>query len=307
MMRGRALRAVSLAGALASAAACSRPRMSETPAAEDPRRAAVVRFWALVNEATTLRMAGDLERAARAYEEALSVDPRHEDSLYYLGHCQRELGDAIAARRIFSRLVEVNPASARGHMALAALLVSPEAREPLDLESAEAHLRRAHEINGEETGPMLRLGEVLIVQDRVQEAGTWLEAAARTNPRSVEAAFLAGYLLWEAGDRRGAVACLERAARAGQADAPLKGVLGEGDRKVPAVGSAQVAAPPLRDPMGRTLFGELARPLRNAEAATVAARADQLYGAVREARRALVLRRVEPRHAILASDRVLSR
>jgi len=298
-MQGRALRVVSLAGALASAAACGRARMSEAPAPEDPRRAAVVRFWASVNEATTLRMAGDFQRAARAYEEALRVDPRHEDSLYYLGHCQRELGDAIAARKVFSRLVGVNPASARGHLALAALLASPEGREPLDVEDAEAHLRRAHEINGEETGPMLRLGEVLIVQDRVQEARTWLEAAARTNPKSVEAAFLVGYLLWEAGDRRGAVACLERAARASQADAPPKGVLGEGDRKVASAGPEQVAAPPLRDPMGRTLFGELARPLRNADAATVVARADQLYGAVRAARRALALRRV---HASQGSD-----
>ena len=292
MMRGRALRVVSMAGALASAAGCGRPPTSEAPAAEDPRRAAVVRFWALVNEATTLRMAGDFERAARAYEEALRVDPRHEDSLYHLGHCQRELRDAIGARKVFSRLVEVNPASARGHLALAALLVSPEGREPLDVESAEAHLRRAHEINGEETGPMLRLGEVLIVQDRVQEARTWLEAAARTNPKSVEAAFLAGYLLWEAGDRVGAAGCLERAARASQADALPKGVLGEGDRRTPSAGSAQLAAPPLRDPMGRTLFSELARPLRNADPATIVARADQLYGAVREARRALASRRV---------------
>lgn len=238
-----------------------------------------------------MRTAGEYEKAAHAYEDALRIDPRHEDSLYYLGHCRRERHDTAAARRAFSRLVEVNPASTRGHLALAALLAAPEGTQPLDLEGAEAHLRRAHEINREETGAMLRLGEVLIVQGRVQEARTWLEAAARTNPKSVEAAFLAGYLLWEAGDRRGAAAWLERAVRASRADAPPKGVLGEGDRKVASTTHAQ-AAPPLRDPMGRTLFSECARPLGDGDSAAAVARLDRLYGGVRAARRTLVSRRV---------------
>lgn len=31
---------------------------------------------------------------------------------------------------------------------------------------------------------MVRLGELLIVRGRMQEARSWLEAAARTNPKS---------------------------------------------------------------------------------------------------------------------------
>ena len=137
---------------------------------------------------------------------------------------------------------------------------------------------------------MLRLGEVLIVQDRAEEARTWLEAAARTNPKSVEAVFLLGYLLWEAGDRRGAEGRLLGAARAARTDAPAKGVLGEGDRKAAVAAGPARAAPPLLEPMGRTLFSELAKPVRRPDADTVVTRVDSLYGAVREAKRAIAKR-----------------
>jgi hypothetical protein len=67
-------------------------------------------------------------------------------------------------------------------------------------------------------------------------------------------------------------------------------VLGEGDRRAPAAGAAHVAAPPLRDPMGRTLFSDIAAPLRDAGGPPVAVLADRLYGAVRQARRAMAPR-----------------
>jgi tetratricopeptide (TPR) repeat protein len=287
MRGGRVLPAIALGAALSGAVAC-RPAPEGEAAPDDPGRAAVVRFWATLEEATRLRMSGEFARAVEVYERTLSLDPRHEDSLYYLGYCRREAGDATGARRAFARLVDVNPASARGHLALAALLVSPDTAGPLDVEGAESHLRRAHEINAEETGAMVRLAEVLIVRGDVAEAGTWLDAAARTNPRSVEAAFLAGYLRWEDGDGAGARAWLRRAIEAAQAAAPSRGVLGEGDRRG---GAGQAAAPPLPQPMGRTLFGDLATPLRDGgPTAGLERRADRLYEAVREMRRSLASR-----------------
>ncbi len=264
------------------------PAASAVP---NEQRQRVLLFWQRLGAATDARIAGEGARARDLYLEALRLDPGHEDSLYYLGQCHRQLGASLEARRSFERLVEVNPASARGHLALGALLASSDPGEPLDLGGAESHLRRAHEINGEETGAMLRLGEVLIVRGRSEEARTWLEAAARTNPKSVEAPFLLGYLSWKAGDARGAHALLGRAVRAARSDAPTKGVLGEGDRK--ATGAAgPVRAAPLREPMGRTLFSELARPLTTSDAEAVVAKPDSLYRAVDQARRALVARRV---------------
>ncbi|MFQ5845501.1 MAG: CRTAC1 family protein, partial [Planctomycetota bacterium] len=60
---------------------------SVTTPAEDAHRSGrrdvnVVRFWELYRQATALRMGEQFETAARAYEEALRLDARHEDSLY---------------------------------------------------------------------------------------------------------------------------------------------------------------------------------------------------------------------------------
>jgi tetratricopeptide (TPR) repeat protein len=244
---------------------------------------AIVRFWREYREATSLRMRGDFAAAERAYLGALAIDPVHEDALYYLGWCLHEQGRPAEARDVLRRLVDANAESARGHLALGTLMSSPEALEVSDLEQAERHLRRAHEINGEETGPMVRLGELLIVRSSAEEALRWLEDAARTNPRSVEAAFLAGYLSWEAGDRPAAAAHYQGAIARAASPAPVHGVLGEGDRK---------AAPPLEAPMGRMLFGSFSDAIRAAgdgAGGTARPDLDAIYGPVRS--RAADLRR----------------
>jgi len=235
---------------------CRGPAADETARTRDPRRQHVLDFWNRLNAATEARTRRDLAEAARLYEEALVLEPRHEDALYYLGQCRRELGQAEAATVAFERLLEVDPASARGHLALGALFASPDPSEPLDLAKAERHLHRAHRINGEETGPVVRLGEIALVSGRSVEARRWFESALRTNPKSVEAAFLAGYLGWETGDETAAL--VRRVREAVELDAPVKGVLSEGDRRDATRG----AAPPLSSPLGRLLFGELIERLR---------------------------------------------
>ena len=232
-------------------------RTAAPEATEDPGRERVRAFWETLRAANEARLRHGCATATGLYEEALALDPRHEDALYYLGQCRRELGQPLGARAAFERLVEANPASARGHLALGALLASPEPAEPMDLAAAEAHLRRAHEINGEETGPMVRLGEVLLVAGRAVEAREWCEAALRTNPKSVEAAFLAGFVAWDGGS--GEVDRLARRVReAARVEAPVKGVLNEGDRR----DEKRVAAPPLASPLGRLLFGGAVATLR---------------------------------------------
>jgi tetratricopeptide (TPR) repeat protein len=252
-------RTLVLVGIACAFAACGGEKEKAAGPRQDPARERVLAFWRSYNAATAARVAGDCEKAAPLYEEALKLDPRHEDSLYYLGQCRRDLHQPAAARTALERLVEVNPASARGHSALGSLLASNDPSEPLDLESAERHLRRAHEINKEETGPMVRLGEVLLVEGRSDEARRWLEDAIRTNPRSVDAALLAAYL-----ERPAAVtpARLDGVAHRLQAAAavarPTKDVPGEGDRR----DAAGHAAPPLEKPHGRLLFEEPVRKLR---------------------------------------------
>jgi tetratricopeptide (TPR) repeat protein len=238
-----------------------------------------MRFWERFNEASRIRSGGDCGAAVPLYEEALGLDPKHEDSLYYLGQCRRELGEPLRARDALDRLVELNPDSARGHLALGALLASPDPAEPMDLEAAERHLSRAHQINAEETGPVLRLGEVTLVSGRSEEARTWFEAVLQTNAKSVEAALLAGYVAWEEGDGPSPLARRVRDATA--VETPAKGVLNEGDRR----DEKGRAARPLSHPLGRLLFGAPVDSLRaRAAAGEVVTDADVLE-AWREVRR----------------------
>ena len=274
----RRLRAAAVAAAWIVALAGCRPQPSRA-AAPDPRRQAVVAFWGKLHAATDARMQGDCAAASRLYEQALALDPAHEDALYYLGQCRRGLGQPREARAAFERLAAVNPQSSRAHLALGALLASPDPAEPMDLGAAESHLRRAHAINGEETGPLVRLGEVLLATGRDRAAGECFEAALRTNPKSVEAAFLAGYVPWDAGATD--VARLSgRVARAAKVEAPVKGVLSEGDRK----DKGRVVAPPLASPLGRLLFGDPVQALRARAAAGQALDAGSLVPLWRAAR-----------------------
>lgn len=254
-----ALVALLFAGVVGACRGATPPQVSD---AEDAGRRDVRAFWARQNAATEARLRRDWAAASRLYEQALALDSRHEDALYYLGQCRREQGRPADARAAFLRLVAVNPQSARGHLALGSLLASPDAAEPIDLPAAEKHLRLAHEINGEETGPVVRLGEVLLVMGREDEAVQWFESALRTNPRCVEAAFLGGYVEWERGSDDTA-RLVERVREAAKVEAPIKGVLSEGDRK----DAQRVVAPPLARPLGVLLLGGPIDTLRSRAAA----------------------------------------
>ncbi len=224
--------------------------------AEKSDRADARRFWTVFRQATQTRIGGDCAGAIRQYEEALTLDPSHEDSLYYLGQCFREVGRYERSRDALSRLIRINPAAARGHSALGSLLASPDEGAPWDPAAAETHLRRAHEINAEETGPIVRIGELLILRGEHAEAAELLEGASRTNPRSVEAAFLAGYLRWNDGDGARALEWFSRAVEAARPTRPAEGVPGEGDVRPGAV---------MMSRKDDTLFGAFARGLLGEE------------------------------------------
>ncbi|HKY32111.1 MAG TPA: FG-GAP-like repeat-containing protein [Candidatus Polarisedimenticolia bacterium] len=215
-----------------------------------PDRALIAAFWEHYRAASAARARGESAEAEASYREALRLDPRHEDSLYHRGQILQEMGRSGEALAMFRRLVEVNDQSARGHLAIGAALSSADPGGPWDLEAAESHLRRAHAINGEETGSMLRLGELRLVRGDLGEAERWLNAAARTNARSVEAAFLSGLVRWSRGDHAAALGWYASALQAARVETPVRGVLNEGDRKTSPAARPVPAA-------GRALFDDL--------------------------------------------------
>lgn len=197
----------------------------------EERKAAIRRFWDIYNRATDLKQQGTWGEAVSAYREALEINPQHEDALYYLGNSLFELERYDEAIREWRRLVEVNSQSARAHAQLGAVYSCGAPKAPFDLDVAEREFLRALAINKEESGPVLKLGEVALLKGDMKRAMYYLTASSRTNFRSVEAQYLIGYLRWLEGDRDAALSALQKAVKFSQGDKPVKGVAGEGDTK----------------------------------------------------------------------------
>jgi tetratricopeptide (TPR) repeat protein len=227
---------VTLASVFAAVTAWKISRKTErveegSSALSEGRKAEVRRFWEVYRRATDLKQRGAWAQAASAYREALGIDPRHEDALYYLGNALFESGGYGEAVEVWRRLVEVNPMSARAHAQLGAVFSCGAPRAPFDLDAAEREFQRALEINREESGPVLQLGEVALLKGDRRRALECFTAVGRTNFKSVEARYMIGYLRWLEGDGEAASTALQKAVKLSQADQPVGGVAGEGDTK----------------------------------------------------------------------------
>lgn len=189
------------------------------------------RFWAFYRAATEHRIAGRLAEAAEAYQGALALNAGHEDARYYLGNVQFERGLFAEAEDAWRYLASLNPNSARAHAQLGNLYLCSAPDSIFDPEAAEKAFARAMEINREETGPLLRLGQVALVRGDLTTAQSYLDAVIGSNYRSVEAYFLKGYIAWKKGDSQQADTLFAQAISYTRLDAPPQGVLGEGDTK----------------------------------------------------------------------------
>ncbi len=193
-------------------------------------RAQIQSFWNLYRHATAQRIARQTQLASDSYARALELNPDHEDVLYYLGSMRLALGDFDGAARAWRHLAAVNASSARAHSQLGRLYSCLETGAPSNLDSAEAHLSRAHEINKEENGPLVRLGEVALMRGDLAPARRYFGTVLRTHEANVPARFYVGYIALKGADTVRAQTEFSRATSA-IAPPPAAGVPGEGDTK----------------------------------------------------------------------------
>jgi Flp pilus assembly protein TadD len=186
-------------------------------------------FWALYRTAMAQRTAGDKQAALESYGQALALNPDHEDVLYYIGTLRLEAGDFRGAETAWRHLTTVNPSSARGHSQLGRLYLCLDPAAPFQLDSAEAQLRRAWDLNKEETGPPLHLGEAALLRGDRAGAERYFRAVLGSHATSPAAHFYMGYIAWKRGDTRAATAQF-RDALAGIRARPA-GASTEGDTK----------------------------------------------------------------------------
>ena len=172
----------------------------EAPRALPDRRQKVLAFWAAYEKARAAFAAGRPEESIEAYRAALAIDPRHEDCHYALGNLLLERGDRDGAHRSFEALLAVNPRSQRGHGALGDLLADPASGAARDLPAARKHYVAAGDVYHEETGWVVRLGEVALAEGQARQAEETFRKVLVSNPRSFQALYLLGYLAHRRGD-----------------------------------------------------------------------------------------------------------
>jgi len=200
---------------------------AKTPAEKER----ITRFWEIYREATDQRLVGKTKEAAEGYRNALALNDKHEDALYYLGNLCVELADYKTAEEAWRRLAHVNPHSARAHLQLGDLYLNFEQKEFFSLDKAEEEFQNALKINQEETGPVLRLGHIALIRGDLPKAQHYFDAVIATNFKSVEAHFLNGYISWKTGNPAQAKKMFSAAVKHSAAEKPVQSVLSEGDTK----------------------------------------------------------------------------
>jgi tetratricopeptide (TPR) repeat protein len=192
-------------------------------------KAQLVQFWAKQHAAMdTMKRERNIPKAAGLFREALTLNPQHEDSHYYLANCLALLGDIPSAIAELEILARINPQNHRAFQRKGELLAA-SATSRAQLEAARAALKAALDLNPEETGTLLLLGQVTLAEGNFREAKQHLAHACQTNPRAVNAWFLRGYIAWKQRDFRQASAMLVRARDARGRDWKPAGAVLEGD------------------------------------------------------------------------------
>lgn len=157
-------------------------------------RARTLAFWDAYNAARAAFAKGDADASIAAYRKALELDPRHEDCRYALGNLLLERGDRAGAKAELESLLKIQPRSQRGHGALGDLLADPASGPLRDLAAAQRNYEAAGGIYTEETGWVVRSGEVALSMGDAAAAERTFRKVLVTNPRSFQALYFLGYL-----------------------------------------------------------------------------------------------------------------
>ena len=206
----RLLLGFGLLGIWLMAGCASHTASQESDSASEAERTRVVRFWKLYREATQRRLSGELEAAVELYRQALALDSLHENALYYLGNTYLELGRLEDAYQVWQRLAAAHPRSNRAFMQLGRLQMCYPESPRFDLQAARISFERALALN-KDSGPVLHLGEVALLEGRFEEAARLFDKVLAMNFRSVPAYVLKAYLAWRVGDRKTAATLLAQA------------------------------------------------------------------------------------------------
>jgi tetratricopeptide (TPR) repeat protein len=191
-----------------------------------------------ISAALDRHQAGARDEAEALYRQALDADPREPTALYLFGLFNFEAGRVEAADRLLSRVVEVRPGHAEGHVALAnlaywrgrhpaavegykrALAIQPDHAAALinlaqalrDQGQFDCAITAGHNAAKRLLDPApayAALGGTYAAAGRAAEAIEAYRSAIALAPRDVSIRVGLGMALLDAGDAKAALACSE--------------------------------------------------------------------------------------------------
>lgn len=167
-------------------------------------------FWTYYNRATEYRLQGKEDSSIIAYQEALKLNPDHEDALYYIGNMYMKVDKFDQAQKTWEKLIELNPQSERAYNQLGNLCFCVKHTDYFHPEKSKWYFKRAAELNNLTLNPNLRLGEIALFQDSTKDAFGILNKLSMMDQKNAEIFFIIGYINWKSGKEQEAIRDLER-------------------------------------------------------------------------------------------------
>ena len=172
-------------------------------------------FWAYYNLATEYRLQDKTDASIRAYQEALKLNPDHEDARYYIGNMYRKTENFDKARESWEKLIELNAQSERAYNQLGNLYFSEKHPAYFHPEKSKWYFKQAARLNNLALNPNLGLAEIALFQDSTEVAREILDRVSVMDPKNAEVFFILGYLDWKSGNEQPALGELKRSLELG--------------------------------------------------------------------------------------------
>jgi tetratricopeptide (TPR) repeat protein len=172
-------------------------------------------FWTYYNRATEYRLQGKADSSIAAYQEALKLNPDHEDALYYIGNMYMKADKFDKAQEAWEKLIKLNPLSEQAYIQLGNLYFCANNTNYFHPEKAKSYFNRAKDLNKETLNPNLRLGEIALFQNKTNDAFGIFNKLSMMDHKNVEIFFIIGYLNWKSGKEQEAARGLEGAFKLG--------------------------------------------------------------------------------------------
>ena len=121
----------------------------------------IKQFWTYYNTATDFRLQGKIDSAIKNYQEALSINQKHEDALYYIGNMFMNSDNYNQAQSSWEKLVKVNPLSERAYIQLGNLYFCINHAGYFHPEKSKLFFELAANLNKETLSPNLNHPKML--------------------------------------------------------------------------------------------------------------------------------------------------